>query len=436
MKSSVVEFKLFDEHYCFNADIVEYIFDLEEYNRLNSIYPSVIGLVKHNFDVMLLIDTAKLYSNKELDFNKEKSVIVIKDEEGHKYAMVVDEVVKLDEYEMVVPSVELSSEEVIIRHYKDSNRIINEIYPINLIKKAKIAPFSPLDINETQKSKKDFKNVKNLLLFEIDKTLYAIETKFVKEVLQKSTKEFELSSQSKIRATIPIRDRIVAIASLKKPTSSETDLIITKINKELVAFEADCVYDIEQVKIDRITQDSEQNEIFGFYNYKSKVVAIINVEFYFKKRQNEQEAKVEKNEDSLNKLEYLLFKVGGKKFCISMKYVRQVVDSESLNKTDSSSIIKNPNVSFIATWNHQAIEVLDLKNILNISSSRSDFETIFIEIDKNCIGFMVDEIENIAYLEKNQVSIANDDKNIIGGAIIYKDEPILSLNEKFLINLG
>ena len=73
MKTSVLEFRIHDELFCLNTNKIEYVFELEEYNEVDSLDECVVGLVKYNDDVMFLIDSAVLYHNEPLDFKKPKS---------------------------------------------------------------------------------------------------------------------------------------------------------------------------------------------------------------------------------------------------------------------------------------------------------------------------------------------------------------------------
>ena len=363
MSASVIEFKLLDERYCFNTKHVAYVFELEEYNTIGGFNESVIGVSKYNEDVMLLIDTAKLYSGKSLDMTQEKSVIVIYDEAKNHYGMLVDSIIKLEEVEEANTSLNLSTEELVINHYKDEeeNIIVNEIYPLPLLKKHNIPAMASLHASNNETDILENKAANHYLIVRIKEHLYAIASKYVKEVLENEFEMFEMQEGVKnIKGAIALRDEIVQVADFAD--ADKHDIVILEYNDSKVALEVDEVYDIEDFQTDKIEYlDDTTTNIEAFYNYKEKAVAILNPLFYINdKNHKKQHAKTIEENFSDEHQEYLIFYIENKKYSISMEHVRQVVESETLAKTHSSAIAANEYIEFLATWNHQAVSVIKL----------------------------------------------------------------------------
>ena len=441
MNTSVIEFELLNERYCFNTQNVAYVFELEEYNSVGGFDEAVIGVTKYNNDVMLLIDTAKLYSGKSLDMSQEKSVIVIyhKDENQH-YGMVVDSIIKLEEVEPANPSLNLSTEDMVINHYKDEEEdiIVNEIYPIPLLKKHHIPAMASLHFNNNN----EINNIQNTitnhyLIVRVKEHLYAIASKYVKEVLENEFEMFEIKESIKnIKGAIALRDEIVQVADFEN--ADKHDIVILEHNGAKVALEVDEVYDIENFHADKIEYlDDTTTNIEAFYNYNEKALAILNPLFYLNdKNQDKKHTKTVENKLLDESQEYLIFYIENKKYSISMNHVRQVVESETLAKTHSSAIASNEYIEFLATWNHQAVSVIRLDTFLGVKTNIDIAQIIFVEYDKKTVAFLVDEIDNIVYLEKYNISeIKSHDDEIISGTIIYEDDVIVKFNEKFLTGL-
>jgi len=73
---------------------------------------------------------------------------------------------------------------------------------------------------------------------------------------------------------------------------------------------------------------------------------------------------------------------------------------------------------------------LDLKNSNNT-------QTIIIEHNGHLVAFMVQDIDNIVYLDKSDVShISTDKPSLISGAIVYDSEVIATINPAFLATLA
>ena len=437
MSTSVIEFELLGERYCFNTQHVAYVFELEEHNSIGGFYEAVIGVTKYNNDLMLLIDTAKLYSDKSLDMAQEKSVIVIYDkDERYYYGMLVDSIIKLEEVEEANPSVDLSTKDLVINHYKDAEEdiIVNEIYPLPLLKKHHIPSMASLHSQSNSLYEVEKQRTNHYLIVRVKEHLYAIASKYVKEVLENEFEMFEIKESIKnIKGAIALRDEIIQVADFED--ADKHDIVILEHNGSKVAIEVDEVYDIEDFQADKIEYLNETaTNIEAFYNYKEKALAILNPLFYINEK-NQSQHHEDAMEPELSDVhqEYLIFYIDNKKYSISMKHVRQVVESETLAKTHSSAIAANEYIEFLATWNHQAVSVIKLDTFLGIQTHLDMAQIIFVEYDKKTVAFLVDDIDNIVYLDNKSVSeIESQKDDIISGAIIYEDEVIVKFNEKFL----
>ena len=444
MKTSVLEFKLLDDVFCFNTQNVEYVFELESYEEVAGLHKSVVGITKYNNDVMLLIDTAKLYSDKTLDLSSEKSVVVIKDEEGMFYGMLVDEITKLEEIESVKLSVDLNTEDMVVNHYKDrdADEIVSEIHPLPLFKKYDIPAMSSHTLTQIKKKSENLvADVQSYLLFRVNEHSYAISSKYVKEVLERDAKLFELPQKlAHIKGAMPLRDEVIPVAQIEVSQKS-SDVLVVEVGKRKIGIEVDDVYDIEYFTLSQIEPMTEnETGISAFYNHNSEVVAIIDPAFYIENTQ-EIEDELEKTQMQEvvqnKKYDYLIFFIDGKKFAIDMGCVRQVVETDTLQKTQSSSIVASDHVEFISTWNHKAVNIITLENELGLQAKEDDTQSIFIEYDGHVVAFIVHEVDNIVYLNEEDItSSASQKENLVNGAIMYNDEVIVKFNEKYISSLG
>ena len=439
MKTSIVEFKLFDELYCFNTEHVKYVYELEEYREVKGCSDAVVGIGKYNSDIILLVDTAKLYSDKSLDIKTAKSVIVVPDKEGLLYGLLVDEIIKLEEVEAVQTTINLNTQEMIVNHYRENDNIVNEIYPLPLLEKHNIKAIASLHLHQEEHIYEDKNEHKNYLLFKSGGKSFAIDSKYVKEVLENEFEIFELDvlEDSKIIGVIALRDEIVQLFDFN--SKEKNDILILENKGQKIALGVDKVYDIEDFSTERIDYLSSKNSnnIEAFYNKNGSVVVILNPHYYFQE-QNDRNKKHKKEEDlslySNREQEFLIFYIEKEKFALSMQYVRQVVESDSVTKTHSSAVGAKEDVAFLTTWNKRAVQVFNLKKYLKNSVKESQSEIVFIEVANNFVAFLVDEIENIIYLEKDAIGQMKED-DIISGAIVHNNEVIVQLNAKYLVKL-
>ena len=440
MKTSVLEFTLLGDRFCFNTQNVEYVFELESYQKVSSYHESVIGITKYNSDVMLLIDTAKLYSQKTLDLQLQKSVIVIKDENNMLYGMLVDSIIKLEEIEGVKLSVDLNSDDMVINHYKDADAIVSEIHPLPLFKKYDIPAMASHTLTQVKKHSPEFTTqLQSYLLFRVNNHSYGIASHYVKEVVEKSTNIFEIEENT-IKGAMPLREEVISIVEVESSQNS-SDIVVVQLQEEKIGIEVDEVYDIEYFRSSEIKNLPQNTKGIGaFYNHNGDVIAIVEPHFYMQHLQQDepqQHKESSKEQTQTKKYDYLLFYIDEKKFAINMNAVRQVVETDTLQKTQSASIVANNYVAFISTWNHKAINILSIEKELDLTEKTEETQSIFIEYDGHIVAFMVHEIDNIVYLNKEQITTSVSQKtDLIDGAIIYNDEVIVKLNEKYIVSLG
>ncbi len=437
MKTSVLEFKIFDELFCLNTSHIEYVFELDDFTPLKAFHKSVIGIVKYNDDVMLLLDTATLYSDKSLNLSTPKSVIVLKDNSGSHFGLLVDEIIKIEDVEIAITGVKLSIKETTINHYKAKDMIVNEIDPIPLLEKYNIPSMSKPKKAETESNDEAIKEKdRDFLLFSIGANLYAAETLYVREVIENSSNLFPLDDKDKkIKGTIALRDEIIKIADIDKPKNPE-DIVVMEVGDKSFGIEVDEIKDIESFEESKLEYIEDRDYfIKAFYNYKKRVVAIINPDFYIKNSlKNKKQTNSSKKEGL--KSTFLIFKIQDTQFALSLEQIRRVVETDTLPKTKSSSIIMGKNTKFISTWNKRAVAIISLEHFLNLKNKKSDTQAIFVEADNKIAAFVADEINDIIMIDKKRVNSSkeNSDK-IISGAIIYKDTPIPIINTKNIVTM-
>jgi len=276
-------------------------------------------------------------------------------------------------------------------HYKAKDKIVNEIEPFGLIKRAGI--LSIKKSLHSQQKKQNEQDTQEYLLFRIDSSYYAL------------------------------------------PSTEVQEIIIAKKEEKRVAILVDEVFDIENFKKQKMEYLQKKASLFGFYNFNSHVVALVNLDFYLDKVTQKKQQKTAQN-GSATKSEFLLFYIANEHYGIDMRFVRHVTEVQELAKTEASSLVNNSVVKFLATWNHMAIAVLDVAQLLEKElHNPKDAQVIFIEKDKEFVGFLVDEVEDIVYL--NDEAIHKDETNentIIDGAIVYENKAIATLNENFLVS--
>ncbi len=434
MKASVLEFRLRDELYCFNTQHIAYVFELEEYTPIDEPSSAVLGIVRYNDDMMPLVDTLYLYSKEHLASTEYKSVVVIYDEQKNIYGMLVDEIIKIEELDLVHPSVDINTEELVINHYKDKQQLVNEIFPLPLLKKEQILTMHQHNNSLAQDEMNNtIHTTQEYLLFTIGEKEYALGSEYVKEVLHDTPQIFyRMSADQRLCGAIAVRDEVISIANIQQPKEIGSVIIAEHETKEF-AILVDEVYDIEHFETGKIEYTkSKEESVAGFYNFKNEVIALINPHFYLQSVVEKELHHLQEQTFS-TKDEYLTFYLGTKRFAIDMQYVRQVVESDLLAKTESSSIISSPDIRFITTWNKHAVSVADISTKLGVRDAKKLEQTLFLSFDNKIVAFLIDDVDDIVYIKADSVKHVDNSDSIVGGALMVDGDVVIKLNERYLV---
>ena len=444
-QESVLEFRIGEELYCFNTKIVKYVFDLEHYEELRGFDEVVLGLVHYDDDAMLLVDTLFLYTKeRHIEINDTKSVIVIEDEQGALYGMVVDEIVKIEDVEPAPSTLNLSSEELIVHHYKEQEKLINEVVPLPLLH-AKNIPSFKKDVTYHQEESQELTNKEQeeFLLFMIAQKLFAIATSVVKEVVEKESDVFELEHKStRFKGAVAVRDDVYKVANIKPSVTEGNELIVVEKENECFCIEVDRVFGVEYFDIKKIDILVDTfGYIRGFYNKGGEVVALIEENFFIsRKKQGDEDLLIEEKSSTISKTTqhgYLIFKVGDKEFALDMENVRQVIEKEELPHTNSSAIsaATSSNVVFITEWNHHGIDVLSLNKIIGVHPKEDPSEVIMIETEQEkYVGVLVEKVDDIYYTKLEDIAMSADSEALIS-ATIFKDQRVIAvINPKRVVS--
>ena len=435
VKEAILEFRLGNELYCFNTKIIKYVFDLEEFEEFVGLDEVVRGIVRYDDDAMLLIDTLYLYTEKEhIELEGSKSVIVIEDENEALYGMLVDEIIKIEDVEPAPSTLDLSNDELVIRHYKEKDNLVNEVVPLPLLHAKKIPSFKKELSKEHENEEAQVGERDEFLLFKIETKLFALDTTWVKEVVERESGFFELESKSThFKGAVAIRDDVYKVANLKPEAKEGSELVVIEKESDNFCIAADQVFGIEFFEAKRIEPLADTlGYIKGFYNKDGEVVAILDESFFIARQKEDKPSKIEK-ENSLAKQKstrkgFLIFKIGEKDFAMDIHFVRQVVEEDDIPHTSSAAIssVAASNVAFITEWNHHGVEVLSLANMLGIEYKQNLNEVIMIEVDTNLNGVLVEKVDDIYYAKAEDVTMS-DDKEVLINGTLFKDEKLIAI---------
>ena len=95
MKVAALEFRVSDKYFAVEMDKVKHLFEVENIKKLPSLPEFVEGIVKYNNYVYPLISLKKAWGIEEKDSDMGVAIVY----KGREYAILIDEVIKVDHLE-------------------------------------------------------------------------------------------------------------------------------------------------------------------------------------------------------------------------------------------------------------------------------------------------------------------------------------------------
>jgi chemotaxis signal transduction protein len=381
---------------------VKHFFEVENLMKLDFLPPFVEGIVNYNNHVYPLISLKKAWNINDDKKEDTAVAIVFRDRE---YAVLIDEIIKIDELE--------KKENFLVEVFEEDGKLIGNL-SLDFLNDFKIPTFK----NKTAKKevRKDV-NKESFLVFEYGGELLAVESGFVKKI-----EDYE-------KDTVIINGMVVNLTPQEKIfKEAEKKNVLILENEKILAFPIGSVVDIVLMDKDDITIGSEG--IFNkFFLLKSKEVKVFS-SGYLNKLISKYGSIVKKDKAKKfdEKIEVLLLNICGSKFAIRMKNVLDIneYDEASLNFANN-----NPHVKGIITTREGATYILSFEKILKKEPKITEDSKIIVLKDDNVLkAILVDSIEDIIYVKNDNILVSNDSDNIIGGMVINDKEmiPLININ--------
>ena len=436
--ASVLEFRLGEEIFCFDTAIIEYVYDLERYEPIDAFGPLVLGLARYNDDAMMLVDTHYLFRKVPLkgDDLSGFSVIVIRTESEGLYGMVVDEIVKIEDLERADLTAPMELSDFIVQHYKNADRLVHEIIPIPLLEKAHVPALirrHKVQTPSTQEANEEYDAFLDAVHIRVGEEHYAIDATLVKEVVERESEPFAIDEEGeKIRGAVAIRGEAVPLARLGHPTNGTT-LVVIENGTAHLAIAADEIYDIRRFERSRLTPAAVKGSpIASFINEEGRVIALVDPFWFIDTKEDRNSTVAAKKVRASARRGAMLVRIGGRLFGLPLDRVRQVVERESLPTASTGALIGHrEDRTFLTTWQHHSIEVLDLCELLGVTYETDPQESlaVIVETDNRFVGLLVDDIDEVHYLAPD--AFLDPDEaggGPIGGAILTPDSIVAALD--------
>ncbi|WP_457640707.1 chemotaxis protein CheW [Persephonella sp.] len=436
MGISLLEFKIKGNLFGIRTEIIKNIFDIETIKKAYFMPDYVVGVTHYNQYLFPVICTEKLLklSDRSCEEPVGKTAVVV-DLNGKYYALIVDEILKIQEIERTGP------EDDIVNFYKTKNDLPEELTKTFLMTKIQVPSFLNKRYTEAEIKTGKPKAENSYLIFYIGEKIFALNTEIIRKVeYLESMKKSVTVENNWIEGVFLIKDFIVKVGSLKKLLNLEDspaeNLVIIEKHNRYFGFTIDEIIDIVEVPKSEIKSGPNPDNILNeFFVYSNEVVPVIS-DKYIGKIIDEYALLHEKKEEIQENSEeetILIVEIAGEKFAVNMKNVTGVLELNDLHISNYTT--KNPFIKGLTTVRNEKYFVVSYEEIIGKEiEKKEDAKLLVLKYNDNLkIALIISEIQDIITVPAANIKVADDDNYFIGGTVVdNKDNFIDLLNINWL----
>ncbi len=457
----ILEFKIDREIFGVDADLVEQIIKIPPITPVPLSSGALLGVNVLSGKVINILDTSELLNVAKVDTKKEEArALTIKvDEEVE--AFCVDEVLLMRDIKS--SNLELSEDEdsIIMGFYKTDEYVTQIISIDNLLKNVSLDRFTPLDIaNVNSDDKKqsssgsDDKTIR-ALFFKIQDERYALNLEILRELIF-APSEITPIAGSDAMGMITLRDEVMSVLDLNalfgfasKEADEKSRCLIVKYSDKSVALLVDEVEEVKDILLSQIESMPEgfnSEFIEAIYKSEEDVVSIVSLSYLRElikgyHIQEEKDTSQDIKSKDTDMAEVAVFSLQDEEYAFSIDEVQEIIRYEDVTPVpDAPEFVEG-----ILNLRGSVIAVVSLPKRLGFSQNITDKTKILVcNIQDEKVGFIVDEVDEILFVESKFISKAKNEESVFdevisldgGKRVVLKLQVKNLFDEEFLKAIG
>ncbi|WP_457643721.1 chemotaxis protein CheW [Persephonella sp.] len=440
MKINILEFTVKDHLFGLRTEYIKNIFDIENVQPAPLMPDYVAGVTTHGRHVYPLICMERILELDGQCKNLTGKTAITVDVDGRNYALVVDEIHKIQEIEKT------GKEDDVINFYNLKGEVLEEITPQFLKRKIRIPAFrqSETAFQEELSTIEKKEDEESFLIFKAGDRFFGVNTDFIKKVEYiENLSKTAVNEDSWIEGVYLLRKIPVKAGNIKKLFNIENGegefLIILEKDRKLFGLIADDIIDIYTVKISKINRGSyEQAVLKDFVVYDNRVVPVLSERFITETLEKysletayeEEQTSTEKK----NQIDILLFRIGEELLGIKMENVDEVLEYSDVHISNYPTEIKA--IKGLIATGKESLFLISYEEFLGqrIDTDSEDTKILIMKDDDLKIALLISDIEDILVVpEENFAEVDSEELFIRGTVMDRKGNLINVINPKWAL---
>ena len=424
MISNILEVRVANESFGIDADKIEHILRTPPITSIPVVDKAIKGVSVILGKIISIVDVGILLGLEEVKNSETSRILNISDDT----AIMVDEV--LDIISIDEKNFEEIEDENLVGFYKFDNKIIQILNIETIVNKIEYVDFSPKRIsklsNNTMVKKEAQSDIIRTLFCGLGDEKYGIDIDIIKEIvfipeITPTTNPNEIGLITLREEVVPLIDFNALFGFKSKITDKSRAIIIWHKNRN-IAILVDEVLEVNDIKESMIEKIQSQ-QIEGIYK-GDEITSIVSIE-YLKDLINkfnitEENETITKRDNEM--IEVVVFKIEEEEFAFDIKDVQEIIKYEK-----PTFFPQAPNfVEGLMNLRGSVIPVVSLPKKLGFNEIITDKTKIIVcDIFDEKIGFIVNDVSDIMFIEDIYLSKLENDDSIFDEVINLDEERVI-----------
>jgi len=450
---NLLKIRLGREVFGIDSDSIDQILRVQPITKVPLVTPSMQGICVIAGKIVAVVDLKILLNCGKVDVSDEKTRLLTIKKNDELLGFLVDEVLETISVNENNFELNTKSDEVIKGFYKDTKDIVQIIHPQEIIKDDMIDSFDMYDSggllkDDSPESKVDNEallEAKRCLFFYVQNEKFAIELELLRELIFVPSNINSLADSSFANiGMITLRDELInaldfnALMGFEKSECTEKSrFLILQESDKVIALSVEAVEEVKDIDgscIEAMSDSFKGSKIEALYKERDgSIVSIISNQHLKElirsnsvsdiKTKNEEVQK----EESSTMSEIAVFAIDSEECAFEIEDVQEIIRYQ-----ETTPVPEAPEfVEGIINLRGSVVPVITLPERLGFLRNVTEKSKIVVcLIDGEKIGFMVDDVNEILFVEDKFISKSKNTESLIKEVISLNDgaRVILKLN--------
>ncbi len=431
---NILKVKIKDEIYGFDADKIEQILIPPSITPVPLVAEHILGIASIDGKIIQVIDLNRVLFNEKISLTAKTKLLTI----GN-LGVVVDEVlemIELDDAEF-----EESENELLLGIYKENNEIVQIMDTDKIFSLKSLMEFKPKVLTHLDQKNNNSEEIsdeyKRVLFFKANNEMFAIDIDILREIIYPP--QITPVATSECMGVITLRGEAINILSMNnilgfenKKIDENSRILIVSHDQRVVGFLVDEVDLVKNIEISQIEKIPNSNEIVEAV-YKKDMVTLVSSS-YIRRLIDDYYIEDEETKETLKEnivSEVAIFRVDNEEYAFDIDEVQEIIKYEDVTPIpDVPDIVEG-----IMNLRGVVIPIILLAKRLGLKEQITDKTKIIVcNLNDEKIGFIVDDINDILFVEDKYISKAKSDEAVFDEVINFDDRIILKIKVRNLLD--